>query len=278
MKARPTTWILCLFLMVLGLVPVIAQEVIVDNTSASETAKFEQVPPNTWVVSEYGENYKKTKLYRKKGAGANTAVWTAQLPKGRYNVQAWVNSNMYASDAHYTVVHSKGTTQIKRSQLATGGGWSIELGVYEFNGESKVILSDDFSGPETYVVADAIRFTKADPTKIVWMSHSMEEALELSTTMNKPILAYFSTEVSSECQKLESEPFLNPTVVNLSEKYLPVLIRADKTNGSLNTYEVFRVPTIILFTKEGTEITRFSGYKSSTELVKILNAGLSKAK
>jgi N-acetylmuramoyl-L-alanine amidase len=89
-----------------------------------------------------------------------TAVWTATLPtSSTYAVYAWYrHGGNRAPDAHYTVHHAGGTTDVFVDQRIHGDTWRY-LGTFGFRGDvpARVVLSNR-SGADGVVVADAIRF------------------------------------------------------------------------------------------------------------------------
>ncbi len=267
------------FLLIAGLVGLIsitapgwALEFITDN---SDTTACVMDPPKTWNESAFGNNYAGSKLYSTKGDGTHTVTFTTKLPNGRYNLKAWVNPSQYASDAHYLVVHARGTTAVVRNQYMRVGDWPIDLGVYDFEQEGKVIVSNYFTGPENYVVADAVRYVEVSTTEIVWSSNSPQEALSLSTTMEKPVLIYFSTDKSSECQQLETETFRDPTLVKMIENFITVKVKGEENPEPLRHYNIYRVPTILILNRAGTEKFRMEGFKNSNDMIRELNTVLS---
>jgi hypothetical protein len=252
--------------------PGLALEFITDN---ADTTACVQNPPKSWSESGFGNNYNGSKLYSTRGDGSKSVTFTTKLPKGRYSVKAWVNPSQYTSDAHYLIVHSRGTTAVVRSQYMRVGDWSIDLGIYDFDQEGKVIVTNEFTSPENYVVADAVRYVEISTTEIVWSSNSPAEALSLSTSMEKPVLVYFSTGKSTECQQLESESFRDPTLVKMMENFITVKIKAEENPEPLRHYNVYRVPTILILNRNGAEKFRTEGYKNSNDLIRELNTVLS---
>ena len=247
-------------------------EFITDNSDS--TACF-AVPTLSWYSSNWGTPYGPDKLYTTKGDGSKTVTWVTKLPFGRYDIKAWINSAPYASDAHYLIIHSQGTTAVTRNQNLAPNGWSIDLGTYDFDTVGIVILNDYWTGPETYVVADAIKYIEVSTTQISWSTFSPTDAVTIATSQNLPIMMYFSTDKSLDCQKMKSETFNDPTVIKWTQNFVTVHIQAETNPQPLQKFGVYKVPTILILDSFGKEKKRIEGFISANDLTKELNTYLS---
>jgi len=126
-----------------------AQDVIVDNRDPGCA-----LTGDSWHVSEWGVNYGTDKFYSDAGIGDGAATWTAALTPGTYEVRAWITQGGYSTNAHYTISHAGGVTDVYANQNYCGGSWCIELGSYLFAGTGSVSVSDDAGSG--MVVADAV--------------------------------------------------------------------------------------------------------------------------
>jgi hypothetical protein len=138
-------------------------EVIVDNDAPPPGTGYAET--GTWTTTTaHGTGYAGTD-YRwaetVTGAPTATAVWTATLPAdGRFAVYAWYRQGSNrAPDAHYTVHHAGGTTEVVVDQRVHGSTWHY-LGTYGFRGgaEAQVELTNESSAAGLAVIADAVRF------------------------------------------------------------------------------------------------------------------------
>lgn len=92
----------------------------------------------------------------------NTATWTPRLPQsGRYAVYvSYASRPNSIPDAHYTVHHKGGRTNIQVNQQMGGGTW-VYIGTYEFeageHASARVVLNNS-SNHRGIVTADAVRF------------------------------------------------------------------------------------------------------------------------
>lgn len=250
---------------------VCALEFITDH---SDTTTCIVSPLGSWSVSTWGTSYGKDKLYAVKGDGSKTVTWITNLPPGRYDVKAWVNTAPYADDAHYLIVHSGLTTAITRSQFITAGDWGVDLGTYDFDSVGIVILSDYWTGEGNYVIADAVKYISASSTGISWTTRSPLDAVTLATTEEKPVLLYFASDRSADCQRLSKETFIDPTFIDWSNKFITVQIQVETNPEYMRTFKVYQVPTLIIMDPQGKERKRIVGFISAQDLVKVLNTQL----
>ena len=99
------------------------------------------------------------------GIGVNKPIrwlrYTPTLPtNGTYEVYAWwVESSNRATNSIFDIVHATGTNRIFVNQRVSSGGW-FKLTTTNFNvGQSNgVIIRNDGTATNNYVVADGIRF------------------------------------------------------------------------------------------------------------------------
>jgi len=138
-----------------------AVEILIDNDAGAP----EVVYTGTWNVSTYspdriGPNYQ----HSNKVSGL-TATYTPDIPAaGEYLVEAfWNASSDRGSDVPYTINYSGGSHTEYRDQRTNGNQWN-DLGTYAFDAGTggNVVISSTVSN-NTYVIADAIRFTSVGP-------------------------------------------------------------------------------------------------------------------
>lgn len=261
-----------LLIIILGFIPVslFATEVIVDNSDSSCAVS----PPYSWLTSNWGEIYGPDKLYTTKGDGTKTVTWTANLIPGRYRVQAWVNPAAYAEDARYTIFYGSSSVALIRNQMSAEGKWDIDLGIYDFDTIGRVQLSNYWTGPELFLVADAIKFTTVATTEFNWSANSPADAIQTAKTSGKAILLYFSTAQAVDAQKMEQETWKDPTVVKWGDKFITVHIQIDKNSELAQPYNIYRVPAIVFLDMNGKEISRIEQFITAANLVQEMNKAL----
>jgi hypothetical protein len=100
---------------------------------------------------------------REIGTGQDVATWGFAVPEpGRYEVFAWwYQSYWRPTDVPYTIHHEAGTDTVRVNQQINGGQWN-SLGVYDFQFQGSVWVSDDVSSGRG-IIADAIRLVHVGP-------------------------------------------------------------------------------------------------------------------
>lgn len=129
------------------------------------------------------------------------AIWQANLPKkGRYAVYvSYQNLNGNVDDAHYTVHHDGGKTEIVVNQRMGGGTW-VYIGTYLFDPnrpeDCKVTLSN-YSKRDGIVCADGVRFgggmgniARGNNGKVSGLPRFLEGARYNAQWSGFPLLAY----------------------------------------------------------------------------------------
>jgi N-acetylmuramoyl-L-alanine amidase len=133
---------------------------IIDNTDAgfSTTGSW---GTSTSVSGYYGANYRTAQVSTTETA---TATFTAAIPAdGFYHVYIWYTSaSNRSTDCRITVSHADGDTLVIQNLRRDGFTWK-DIGSYYFLADDpaerrKVTISNQGSDPNTYVVADAVRF------------------------------------------------------------------------------------------------------------------------
>ncbi len=243
-------------------------------TDHSDTTTCIVSPLGSWSASTWGTSFGKDKLFAVKGDGSKTVTWITRLAPGRYDVKAWVNSAPYAEDAHYMIVHSGITTAITRSQYLTTGDWSVDLGMYDFDTVGIVILSDSWTGTGNYVIADAVKYISTTSTGISWTTSSPLDAVTLATTQEKPVLLYFASDKSLDCQRLSKETFTDPTFIKWSDKFVTVQIQVETNPDYMRDFRVYQVPTLLFLDLQGKERKRLVGFISAQDLIQEMNTQL----
>ena len=130
--------------------------------------------PSKWTLIAadyyYGETIHSA-LYKTKGSGNNSIIWSADIPKsGHYELFIW-NPKTESSNRHYysrssdrnqtyTVEYDGETENMTIDLEQEAGGWVSLESFYLPAGVTTVTLTDKVSG--SYVIADAIKFSLID--------------------------------------------------------------------------------------------------------------------
>lgn len=108
---------------------------------------------------------------------------------------------------------------------------------------------------------------------------SIDEGINNSKTLNKPVFMYFRSETCYWCLRFEEEALSDKNVADILNKNF-VLVSVDvfkQKNAALNL-GVRSTPYMIFFTKDGDEITRIPGYVTTDEFLNKLAEVMEKLK
>ena len=96
---------------------------------------------------------------------------------------------------------------------------------------------------------------------IQWLDGDMANALALASEQGKPVFAYWGAEWCPYCNQLQATVFRREEFIALSHQFVAV----DMSNGNsadiraADEYKIRGVPTVIILSQEGEEITRIAG-------------------
>lgn len=135
--------------------------VIIDNTEAEKVGTW---TASTYRKGYYGSNYE---IGKKDSTGGTYMIYRPEIKvSGRYKVYYIQPDGTtdypenIASNAHYTIGHKEGTSEVRKSQRVAGEKWNL-IGEYNFSKgtDGYVRLSTDVNAENTF--ADAIKFEYA---------------------------------------------------------------------------------------------------------------------
>ncbi|TDG11823.1 DUF255 domain-containing protein [Seongchinamella unica] len=101
----------------------------------------------------------------------------------------------------------------------------------------------------------------ATAREIAWFDGSLEEAFAAAKAQDKPLFVYWGAEWCPYCKHLQATIFVRDEFINISRQFIAV----DMSNGDSETirqsdrFDIYGLPTVILFAPDGTELTRIPG-------------------
>lgn len=127
--------------------------------------------PSKWTLVAgdfcYGESVSSA-VYKKKGSGANSVVWSAEIPRdGYYEVSIWnpkMESHGGWDEKHtqtYTIYYGSDKEDVDLDIKKEDLGWVSVGNFYLPKGTVKIVLTDKVSDGY-YVIADAVKFTATE--------------------------------------------------------------------------------------------------------------------
>jgi thiol:disulfide interchange protein len=97
---------------------------------------------------------------------------------------------------------------------------------------------------------------------------------ELATREGKPMLVFFTAEWCDYCHQMERETFTHDQVAALSERFVCILVDADREGDICRQFQVRGYPTIQFLSPWGSPLNRLMGKKSASQLVVEMHTAL----
>jgi thiol:disulfide interchange protein len=97
---------------------------------------------------------------------------------------------------------------------------------------------------------------------------------EAAATEKKPMLLFFTAEWCHYCHELAAEAFTDERVVSLSQRFVCVLVDADREADVCRYFQVRSYPTIQFVSARGQILNRVVGKRRGHELVRQMHAAL----
>ena len=110
---------------------------------------------------------------------------------------------------------------------------------------------------------------------IAWLD-DLDEALVLSKVDGRPVIAYFTFNACVWCKRLERDTYSDPSVIELSRKFIWVKVNRDDTPQIPPQFSVSAYPSLITLGTNREKIHRFSGYKLPADFIPQLEEALTR--
>ncbi len=105
---------------------------------------------------------------------------------------------------------------------------------------------------------------------------SLDAVFARAKTENKPVFLYWGAVWCPPCNQIKATVFPRPDFIERSRSFIPVYLDGD-TPGAQKLGTQFKVrgyPTTILFSPEGTELTRLPGEVDARQFMQVLQLGM----
>ena len=122
--------------------------------------------------------------------------------------------------------------------------------------------------------------TQASNAEIPWFQGSIDAAFKRASEEGKPLFLYWGAEWCPYCKQLEATIFVRDEFIGLSQQFIPV----DMSNGDSETiryadqFKIYGLPTVIVFSPDGTEMTRIRGGMDMEEYASVLELTLNQVR
>jgi thiol:disulfide interchange protein len=103
---------------------------------------------------------------------------------------------------------------------------------------------------------------------------SYEVGLRQASTDGRPLLLFFTASWCQYCHQMAEEAFTNPQVVRLADRFVCVLVDADRTPELCQKFQVKGYPTIQFLSPGGTALGRVVGKQPGHQLMMAMQAAL----
>jgi len=110
---------------------------------------------------------------------------------------------------------------------------------------------------------------------IAWQK-DYKAALALAQDQDKPLLLAFSAAWCPPCQQMKQTTFLDPKVLEISQKFIPIMIDPEKHRQLAQDYAIAYLPTYVILTPQGGRVDSFFGYVGAPDFAAKLNGALAK--
>lgn len=127
------------------------------------------------------------------------------------------------------------------------------------------IPEDPFTSPQV-----AERQQTSRPATIDWQQ-DVRRGLEEATATGRPVLVKFGARWCGACQRMRSETFVSPQMIDLVNScFVPVDVDVDQNGELARSLRIESVPTVIVLSPQGKTLERIEGFRSVSQLVPIL--------
>ncbi len=101
-----------------------------------------------------------------------------------------------------------------------------------------------------------------------------QQGYAVASRTSKPMLLFFTADWCHYCHQMEDEAFSNPQVIRLAEKFVCVLVDADREAQVCKQFKVTGYPTIQFLSPRGIPLERLVGKKPGHQVMMAMQAAL----
>jgi protein disulfide-isomerase len=133
----------------------------------------------------------------------------------------------------------------------------------------------DAPAPEN---ASALKTTDADASSLAYGQIKFVEGYRygysLAQQQSKPMLLYFTFENCEYCRQMAADAFMQDQVVNLSDRFVCIVVDLDKEPEICQEFRVKFYPTIQFLSQRGVPLNRLTGKQTGGQVAFEMHAAL----
>jgi thiol:disulfide interchange protein DsbD len=131
-----------------------------------------------------------------------------------------------------------------------------------------VLISGCTSFSDTQNNSSSTSSSSSSSSSSINWGNDLNNAFKQAKTSNKMVFADFYADWCHYCKEMDSETYTDTNVQQMiAQSYIAVKIDADANPDLSSQYQVYGLPTIIIFNSNGQEIKRIEGYQSASQLL-----------
>ena len=122
--------------------------------------------------------------------------------------------------------------------------------------------------------------TAHEESGVAWRKDDVDAAFAEAKVAGKPVFLYWGATWCPPCNQVKATIFNRQDFIERSRHFIPVYVDGDRPSAQKQgaRFNVSGYPTMVLFTPDGTEITRLPGEVDADQYMRVLAMGMNGAR